>query len=350
MSEGVLSLSDATSESNDSRDLSDSNDLSDSDNLISLSSSDTDEYDDPSPLVVEIDLSTFKKDIEKEYESLKKNSPRKIEATISEECCHKNRYMNIVPFEDTRVRLLDSSFDYINANYIHEDNANHVFRDHKYIATQGPLESTIDDFWQMIWQNDTEIIVMVCRLYEKYRMKCYKYWPHNKQNASFKRDLNVEHKNTLKVGDGIVVRTFILSREGVHRTVNQIQLNGWPDFGVPDITTFTNFIDLYRTIQLSTKLDGYVVVHCSAGVGRTGTFLAIDIGLNQILHTKKACNIHNIVNYIRTKRGNMIQTTQQYEFVYQVLMYYSIVNNIESCCDDQRECLFGSIVSKSKLQ
>lgn len=332
--------------SNDARDSSSKcvSDCSDSDNVITSESTKSteslfDEYIEPlKPLEIQasLDLSQFAKEIKKEYDCVVSKCAVKEEVSVTFLNKDKNRYRNILPFEDTRVRLLDNSTGYINANYISEDNVNHIYRNHKYIATQGPLETTVSDFWQMIWQNDTEIVVMVCKLYEKARMKCYKYWPHNKKTNHIDRGLHVEHSNTKKIRQDIIVRTFILTKDCNYcddcnncddckepRTIYQIQLSGWPDFGVPKVSVFTNFINVYREYQSLSKLNGHNIVHCSAGIGRTGTFLAIDIGLNQIL-TGSLCNIKNIVSYLRTKRGKLIQTAEQYLFVYKILLHFAI--------------------------
>lgn len=315
----------------------------------------------------QINLSQYKEKIEEEYKQIIDECVDKPEIKLTAFNVYKNRYRNILPFEDTRVKLLDSSTDYINANYISEDQPTDAYQNHKYIATQGPLESTVSDFWQMIWQNNTEIIVMVCKIYEKSRLKCYKYWPHNKSIKQFKKGLTVQHVNTKKVEGAIIIRTFCLTKASKQtggctksRQIYQIQLNGWPDFGVPDVDMFIHFMDVYHDYCKMTYLDGYNLIHCSAGVGRTGTFLAIDIGLNQILRfvnqsaneNVMMCDIKKIVTYIRTKRGKMIQTAEQYRFVYKVLLQYAL--NLEQFKKDkdiqkQDSSLFGTIFMVNKL-
>lgn len=330
--------------------LCDDSDLSESSSDRLSSDSDIDEYSNTDKSMKNYDTHKYDDKIVNEYAILKDNSPRKRSVDINFSQRSKNRYNDIIPFQDTRVLLLDGSGDYINANYVTEgegeyegeDNSGATFQEHKYIATQGPLENTVSDFWEMVWQNNSELIVMVCKLYEKNRQKCYKYWPHNKQSKKFKKDLEVVHTNSSKIGE-IIVRTFTISKNQEIRTVYHIQLSSWPDFGVPDPDTFLSFVNVYRNHLKKTKLNGYVIVHCSAGVGRTGTFLAIDLAMNQMIKTGKVCDVKKIVYYIRTKRGKMIQTKEQYSFVYKVLVNYVMHNKIEICESDDDDS-FGNLL------
>jgi len=283
------------------------------------------EYQVPVHAQIHINIDEYISTIYEEYRILDEKSPTKMDAIADYTCRKKNRYSNIIPFEETRVRLQNEHSDYINANYVIEDNNDggcNVNYKHKYIATQGPLENTVNDFWQMVWQNDTEIIIMVCKLFEQSQMKCYRYWPCDNDVLYLSDGLSISHTATNNISKGIIVRTFSVKKESQHRIINQLQFNDWPDFGIPDsVETFVNFINVYKILQKGTALDGCIVIHCSAGVGRTGTFITIDIGLDYFIHNHKLCNIQSIVEYIRTKRAKMIQTEEQYLYVYKVLVY-----------------------------
>eukprot|EP01102_Stenamoeba_stenopodia_P014975 TRINITY_DN5056_c0_g1_i4.p1 TRINITY_DN5056_c0_g1~~TRINITY_DN5056_c0_g1_i4.p1 ORF type:complete len:351 (-),score=21.62 TRINITY_DN5056_c0_g1_i4:139-1191(-) len=231
---------------------------------------------------------------------------------------NKNRYSNVLAIERTRVRLANST-DYINANYV---NGEIPGSEKAYIATQGPLEETTYDFWLMVWNEGTTIIVMLTRLVENDRIKCYRYWPKegslNLQNHFRITNLVPVEK---KKGGIITKRKFLLEnlKTGESREVMHLQYKEWPDHGLPVSTT--NFRQLLHMVDQILNTNAPIVVHCSAGIGRTGTFCTVHSTISKIenlykQHAPISCNILQTVLRLREERAGMVQTKEQYIFCY----------------------------------
>lgn len=233
----------------------------------------------------------------------------------------KNRYTNIVAYDHTRVYLqtLPGHPDshYINANYIDSYNQQGA-----YIATQGPLQNTIEDFWRMVWEQRCQVIVMITKLEERGRRKCERYWPSKGMSERF-RDIEVSMDGKEKFCT-YVLRTFNLRykprRHGKAQemTVKHYHYIDWPDHGVPSHTLpVLDFV--LRSSEANPEGAGPIIVHCSAGVGRTGTYIVIDSMLKQIKDCGKV-NVFGFLKRIRTQRNYLVQTEEQYVFIHDVLL------------------------------
>uniref|UniRef100_A0A3Q4M1Q8 protein-tyrosine-phosphatase n=1 Tax=Neolamprologus brichardi TaxID=32507 RepID=A0A3Q4M1Q8_NEOBR len=251
------------------------------------------------------------------YQDLKdvgRNQP--LDSALLPENRGKNRYNNILPYDSTRVKLSyvddDPCSDYINASYIPGNN----FR-REYIATQGPLPGTKDDFWKMVWEQNVHNVVMVTQCVEKGRVKCDHYWPFD-QDPLYYGDLIVQMLSESVLPEWTIREFNIYSEQlGFSRLVRQFHYTVWPDHGVPETTqSLIQFVRTVRDYVNRTSGSGPTVVHCSAGVGRTGTFIVLDRVLQQ-LDAKDTVDIYSAVFDLRLHRSHMVQTEVQYAYLHQ---------------------------------
>ncbi|KFQ32742.1 Receptor-type tyrosine-protein phosphatase eta, partial [Merops nubicus] len=229
----------------------------------------------------------------------------------------KNRYNNVLPYDISRVKLSSQSSvtdDYINANYMPGYNSKKAF-----IAAQGPLPNTIDDFWRMIWEKNIYSIVMLTKCVEQARTKCEQYWP-DKQSKSY-GDIIVTMVSEVVLPEW-TIRDFTVEKSNTpeSHTVRQFHFTSWPDHGVPETTDLLiNFRHLVHEYSSQNPIDSPTLVHCSAGVGRTGTFIAID-RLIQQMEMESAVDVYGVVYDLRMHRPLMVQTEDQYVFLNQCVM------------------------------
>ncbi|XP_041347942.1 receptor-type tyrosine-protein phosphatase epsilon-like [Gigantopelta aegis] len=226
----------------------------------------------------------------------------------------KNRYLTTFPYDHSRVQLKITETqlsDYINANYI-----DGYKKPKAYIATQGPLPLTTDDFWRMIWEQDVSKIVMLANLVEDGKNKCAKYWPELNSVKTVGK-LDVTSVNVTDRAD-YITREFRLSTDqgATTQIVKMFHFTTWPDHGVPSAPALLGF---WKQVKKDSESCGPVVVHCSAGIGRTGTFIGLDYLVNEAKDTN-VVNIFVCVRTMRDNRVNMVQTVGQYQFLYEVLL------------------------------
>ncbi|XP_036372813.1 receptor-type tyrosine-protein phosphatase delta-like isoform X5 [Megalops cyprinoides] len=260
-----------------------------------------------------------------EYESIDPGQQFTWEHSNLEVNKPKNRYANVIAYDHSRVLLSAiegiPGSDYINANYI-----DGYRKQNAYIATQGSLPETFGDFWRMIWEQHTANIVMMTKLEERSRVKCDQYWP--TRGTETYGLIQVTLLDTVELAT-YCVRTFALYKNGSSekREVRQFQFTAWPDHGVPEHPT--PFLAFLRRVKACNPPDaGPMVVHCSAGVGRTGCFIVIDAMLERIKH-EKTVDIYGHVTLMRAQRNYMVQTEDQYTFIHDALLEAVTCGNTE---------------------
>ncbi|XP_053184320.1 protein tyrosine phosphatase receptor type Db isoform X1 [Scomber japonicus] len=251
-----------------------------------------------------------------EYESVDPGQQFTWENSNLEVNKPKNRYANVIAYDHSRVILSSiegvPGSDYINSNYI-----DGYRRQNAYIATQGSLPETFGDFWRMVWEQHTANIIMMTKLEEKSRVKCDQYWP--TRGTETYGLIQVTLLDTVELAT-YSVRTFALYKSGSNekREVRHFQFTAWPDHGVPEHPT--PFLAFLRRVKACNPPDaGPMVVHCSAGVGRTGCFIVIDAMTERIKH-EKTIDIYGHVTLMRSQRNYMVQTEDQYIFIHDALL------------------------------
>ncbi|XP_028306230.1 protein tyrosine phosphatase receptor type Db isoform X20 [Gouania willdenowi] len=268
-----------------------------------------------------------------EYESIDPSQQFTWENSNLEVNKPKNRYANVIAYDHSRVILssIDGvpGSDYINANYI-----DGYRRQNAYIATQGSLPETFGDFWRMIWEQHTANIIMMTKLEEKSRMpsyffskvKCDQYWP--TRGTETYGLIQVTLLDTVELAT-YSVRTFALYKSGSNekREIRHFQFTAWPDHGVPEHPT--PFLAFLRRVKACNPPDaGPLIVHCSAGVGRTGCFIVIDAMTERIKH-EKTLDVYGHVTLMRSQRNYMVQTEDQYIFIHDALLEAVTCGNTE---------------------
>ncbi|KAG0618217.1 hypothetical protein M758_4G047300 [Ceratodon purpureus] len=236
----------------------------------------------------------------------------------------KNRYVNVLPYDSTRVVIARKHSgpplsDYINASFV-QDNVHEYLP--RYIATQGPLPTTVNDFWTMVLQQRCPVIIMLTRIVDGSQNKCAHYFPKDENQSQTYGQILVINKSFICSPHGIARRIFTVQDTKSPEqpwTVVHYEYLEWPDHYVPPSTRSVR--ELIRASFGIPPQAGPFVVHCSAGIGRTGTYCAIDHTLRRILQGDLgAVDIENTVRQFRLQRDGMVQTTDQYRFCYEAVI------------------------------
>ncbi|KAK3108707.1 hypothetical protein FSP39_013802, partial [Pinctada imbricata] len=225
----------------------------------------------------------------------------------------KNRYSDTVPYDHNRVILSNASnasgSDYVNASTI----TDHDPRNPAYIATQGPLPHTVADFWQMVWEQGSEVIVMLTKLTENGEAMCHRYWPEEGSDLYHIYEVHLVSEHIWC--DDYLVRSFYLKNLQTNetRTVTQFHFLTWPDLGIP--SSIKALLDFRRKVNKSYRGRSCpIVVHCSDGCGRTGTYCLVDMVLNRMTKGAKEIDIAATLEHIRDQRMKMVKTKEQFQF------------------------------------
>uniref|UniRef100_UPI0037E8684F tyrosine-protein phosphatase non-receptor type 21 isoform X1 n=1 Tax=Semicossyphus pulcher TaxID=241346 RepID=UPI0037E8684F len=269
----------------------------------------------------------------KEYESIPKRRPSG-ECTIAmqPESSDKNRFQDVMPYDDTRVELVptkENNTGYINASHVRITVSGQEW---SYIATQGPLSNTCQDFWQMVWEQGVSIIAMVTAEEESGREKSHRYWPrlgsrHNTVTyGRFKITTRFRTESGCYATTGLKIKHLLTGQE---RTVWHLQYTDWPDHGCPeDFKGFLTYLEEIQSVRRHTNsisdpknTNLPVLVHCSAGVGRTGVVILSEIMIACLEHNE-ALDVPKFLLKLRAQRMMMVQTLSQYTFIYKVLIEY----------------------------
>jgi len=246
---------------------------------------------------------------------------------------HLNRYMDVLPNAHTRVPLSDANemanrWGYVNANFVRGADGESV----AYIAAMGPLATTKADFWQMVWDQNSSIIVMLTGLEEGGILKCARYWPKEiGDNGQLYGNIRVS-VISVDANSGYVHSVMSIQRNGECREVHHFWYKAWPDHGAPNAAA--SVLDMLCDIRAvsAAQTSGPWVVHCSAGIGRTGTFMAIDMGAHQLARSRRTALL-GLIRAMREDRGSMVQSPQQAEFAQKALSTVAKeLNNAAAAC------------------
>lgn len=247
----------------------------------------------------------------------------------------KNRYADVVCYDHSRVCLPpingDPFSDYINANYVDGYKQKNAF-----IAAQGPLPKTYADFWRLVWSEHVLTVVMTTKCMERNRQKCGQYWPGEKDTTKEYGIFRVTNLEAIREKDYTIASLLLKNTMTEEiRQVTHMQYTSWPDFGTPSSASgmlhFRNQVRWYQEEALKTLEEPWpghhpggppILIHCSAGIGRTGTFCTLDISLSRLVDIGTV-DICNTVRKMRSQRAFSIQTPDQYEFCYLALIEYA---------------------------
>ncbi|GMT21961.1 hypothetical protein PFISCL1PPCAC_13258 [Pristionchus fissidentatus] len=227
----------------------------------------------------------------------------------------KNRYKDVFCVDESRVTLQGGEKDYIHANWVD------VADKRRYVCTQGPIVATIDDFWRMVWQEKCKSIVMLCNIVECGKKKCEQYWPESGEFEAKYGELSVKVTGKNEFEKLMTVTNLTVSDGAESHELEHILWNNWPDRGVPaDTLTCFKLLDKLKTLSPT-------VIHCSAGIGRTGTIVGLDLILT-LLKQGSVKKGKDIVIELRARRHGSVQMDIQYLYIHRVLIALGVVRRV----------------------
>ncbi|KAI3525930.1 hypothetical protein L1887_05065 [Cichorium endivia] len=267
--------------------------------------------------------------IKKEFTDLKgqRLTQSELDQSCSDANLHKskNRYDDVLPYDahahtivlDPCTADISSGTRYINASLIQVNPSESISR---FIATQGPLDDTFEDFWEMVIQNHCPAVVMLTGLDEGGIEKCGDYLPAKNGVRLFKNNIRTDTRRTTTTNSRVVLRDMaVIYKEEPPLPVLHVEYPKWPDHGVPGDTSAVR--DIFRRLRHLTSSKGPIVVHCSAGVGRTGTYCVIHNTIQRILiGDMSALNLITTISTFRSQRMRMVQSAEQYVFCYDAII------------------------------
>ncbi|KAK5930600.1 hypothetical protein CgunFtcFv8_026822 [Champsocephalus gunnari] len=298
------------------------------------------------PIAAEVLLETYKRKLADEgrlflaeFQSMPRIFTRYTVKEAKKVCnVPKNRYVDILPYDYNRVQLTtgngETGCDYINASFI-----DGYKESKKYIAAQGPKEETVSDFWRMVWEQQSSIIVMVTRCEEGNRVKCAQYWPSRDREAEIFEEFIVKLNSEDHCPDYTIRHLSLTNKreKNSEREVTHIQFMSWPDHGVPGEPHL--LLKLRRRVNaFKNFFSGPIVVHCSAGVGRTGTYIGID-AMMECLEAEGRVDIYGYVVRLRRQRCLMVQVEAQYILIHQALLEHNQFGETETTVSELHSTL-----------
>ncbi|TKR82355.1 hypothetical protein L596_016094 [Steinernema carpocapsae] len=233
----------------------------------------------------------------------------------------KNRYNDILCLDNSRVKIKDQSEDneYIHANYVST-----AFSNHRFICTQGPMDNTILDFWRMTIQEDTEVILMLCNIVEANQRKCAEYYPTKVGQTMTFGDITVKTVKITALPEepGVEISLLVVKFSGRKFLVKHYHWLGWPDKGVPEVSM--TIMNMLSSVRGSKKP---IIVHCSAGIGRTGTVVCVEFLLERMQFGQPCEDTAEVLKELRRQRSGSVQTEVQYLYVHRTMLHYFVSRN-----------------------
>lgn len=226
----------------------------------------------------------------------------------------KNRYKDVLPYDITRVVLQEEGDDYINASHVKTEPAGCVLQ---YIAAQGPLPHTCTHFWRSVWEQDVNVIIMLTTLTERGRTKCHQYWPHPPEVRDYGYLQVCCHSEECNLAYVTRQLTLTNTQSGQQRSITHLQYVAWPDHGVPEDSS--DFLDFVKSVRSMRQESVPLMVHCSAGIGRTGVLITMETAMT-LMEKEKPVYPLEVITLMREQRAMLVQTSCQFTFVCEAIL------------------------------